>query len=73
MIKIDTKKLRVAIIMGNAVMTKAIMICAGWYFGTKLDKQYGTEPYWMISLVVLAMIFGVWVILFTAKRFKLTD
>ena len=54
-------------------MTKAIMICAGWYFGTKLDKQYGTEPYWMISLVVLAMIFGVWFILFTAKRFKLTD
>jgi len=42
MIRPDAKKLRVAIMMGNAVMTKALMISAGWYFGSKLDKKYGT-------------------------------
>lgn len=73
MMKLDTRKLRVALMMGNAVMTKAIMIAAAWYFGSKLDKKWGTEPYCMMGLVVLAMIFGVWYILFIAKKNKLTD
>lgn len=73
MIKPDAKKLRVAIMMGNAVMTKALMISAGWYFGSKLDKKYGTGPYGMIFLVVLAMGLGVWYILRTAKKLHLTE
>jgi F0F1-type ATP synthase assembly protein I len=73
MIKIDTRKLRVAIMMGNAVMTKAIMIALAWYLGSKLDKKLGTEPYLMILLVVLAMVFGVWYILYIAKKNNLTD
>jgi hypothetical protein len=44
MIKIDGRKLRVAIMMGNAVMTKAVMISLGWYLGRKLDQTLGTEP-----------------------------
>jgi len=73
MIKPDAKKLRVAIMMGNAVMTKALMISAGWYFGSKLDKKYGTGPYGMIFLVVLGMGLGVWYILRTAKKLNLTE
>lgn len=73
MIKIDTKKLRLAVIMGNAVMTKAVMIALGWYVGNKLDKKLGTEPYLMILLVVLAMIFGVWYILYIAQKNNLTE
>ncbi len=73
MIKLDGKKIRIAMMMGNAVMTKAIMIAAGWYFGSKLDKKYGTEPYGMVGLVILAMILGVWYILRVAKKNNLTD
>jgi F0F1-type ATP synthase assembly protein I len=73
MIKPDAKKLRVAIMMGNAVMTKALMISAGWYFGSKLDKKYGTGPYGMIILVVLAMGLGVWYLLRIAKKLNLTE
>jgi F0F1-type ATP synthase assembly protein I len=73
MIKIDGRKLRVAIMMGNAVMTKAVMISLGWYLGSKLDKRLGTEPYFMVSFVVLAMIFGVWYILYIAKKNNLTE
>jgi F0F1-type ATP synthase assembly protein I len=73
MIKIDGRKLRVAIMMGNAVMTKAVMISLGWYLGGKLDKKLGTEPYFMVSFVVLAMIFGVWYILYIAKKNNLTE
>lgn len=73
MIKPEAKKLRVAIMMGNAVMTKALMISAGWYFGSKLDKKYGTGPYGMIFLVVLGMGLGVWYILRTAKKLHLTE
>lgn len=73
MIKPDAKKLRVAIMMGNAVMTKALMISAGWYFGSKLDKKYGTGPYGMILLVVLAMGLGVWYLLRIAKKLNLTE
>jgi F0F1-type ATP synthase assembly protein I len=73
MIKIDTKKLRLAVMMGNAVMTKGLMIALSWYVGRKLDKRWGTEPYCMIGLVVLAMIFGVWYILYVAKKNNLTE
>lgn len=73
MIKVDPKKIRVALMMGNAVMTKAIMIAAGWYFGSRLDQRYGTEPYIMFGLVVLSMILGVWYILRVAKKLNLTD
>ena len=59
--------------MGNAVMTKAVMIAAAWYFGSKLDKKLGTEPYCMIGFVILAMIFGVWYILYIAKKNNLTE
>jgi F0F1-type ATP synthase assembly protein I len=73
MIKIDGRKLRVAIMMGNAVMTKAVMISLGWYLGGKLDEKLGTEPYFMVSFVVLALIFGVWYILYIAKKNNLTE
>ncbi len=73
MIKIDAKKVRVAIMMGNAAMTKGLMIAAAWYLGGKLDRKLGTEPYIMFGLVVLAMILGVWYILRVAKKLNLTE
>lgn len=71
--KIDGKKVRVAFMMGNAVMTKGVMIALGWYVGSKLDQKWGTAPYAMITLVALAMGLGVWTILYIAKKNKLTD
>ena len=71
--KFEGNKIRIAFIMGNAVMTKAFMIAAGWYFGSKLDKKFGTSPYIMVSLVVLAMAFGIWYLLHIAKKNNLTE
>lgn len=73
MIKIDTKKVRVALMMGNAVMTKALMIAAAWYLGSKLDRKYGTEPFIMFGMVITSMILGVWYILRVAKKLNLTE
>ena len=71
--KLDGRKIRVALLMGNAVMTKALMIAAAWYVGSQLDQKYKTEPYIMFGLVVLSMILGVWYILRVAKKLHLTD
>jgi len=71
--RIDGRKIRVAMMMGNAVMTKALMIAAAWYFGSRLDEKFKTEPYIMFGLVVLSMILGVWYILRVAKKLHLTD
>ena len=68
MIKWDVKRLRQGLLMGNAVLTKAVVICAGGYYGGKLDRKYGTEPWIMVSFLALAIAFGLWFILYTAKR-----
>jgi len=57
--------------MINAVMTKAILIAGGYYLGTYLDEKWHTEPYMMISLIVLGITLGLWWIIFLANRFKL--
>ena len=72
MLKMSRSKLRLAVIMGNAVMTKAILVIGGWYFGDKLDGQYGTSPYLMTLGILIGIGFGLWYILFTAKRNNLT-
>ena len=71
MIKLDGNKIRTAMVMGNAVMTKAVVICLAWYYGNKLDEKYQTQPWIMVTGLVLAISFGLWFILFTAKRNKL--
>lgn len=72
MLKVDPKKIRVALLMGNAVMTKAIMIMAGWYFGGKLDQKYGTAPWLMVLGISLGIGLGMWYILIIAKKNSLT-
>lgn len=73
MVKVDSKKVRVALLMGNAVMTKALMIAAGWYFGSKWDKQLGTTPWLMVTGICLGIGLGLWYILIIAKKNSLTD
>lgn len=72
MLKIDAKKIRLAVLMGNAVMTKAVLVICGWYFGKQLDARYGTEPWLMTVGICLGIGFGLWFILFVAKRNSLT-
>lgn len=73
MLNINPKRLRVALLMGNAVLTKAIMIMAGWYFGSKFDKKFGTEPWLMVSGISLGIGLGLWYILVIARRNSLTE
>jgi len=68
---IDPKYYRMGAVMINAVMTKAILIAGGYYLGTYLDEKWHTEPYMMISLIVLGITLGLWWIIFLANRFKL--
>lgn len=72
MIKVDPKRVRVALLMGNAVLTKAIMIMAAWYYGGKLDAKYDTAPWIMVTGICLAIGLGLWYILIIAKRNSLT-
>lgn len=73
MIKVDPKRIRVALLMGNAVMTKAIMVIAGWYFGSKYDAKFGTAPWLMVLGISLGIGLGLWYILIIAKKNSLID
>ena len=73
MIKLDVKRLRQGMLMGNAVLTKAVMICAAWYYGDKWDRQFKSGPWIMVTLLILAISFGLWFILFTAKRNQVNE
>ena len=60
-------------IMGNAVMAKAVMILAAYWVGTRLDARFGTEPWIMVVLLCSAIGFGLYFILLVARKNNLID
>jgi hypothetical protein len=68
----NSQKLKIAVLMGNAVTTKAILVVAGWWFGRKLDAHYGTAPWLMTLGICLGVGFGLWFVLLVAKKNNLT-
>lgn len=67
----DKRWLKIGAVMSNAVITKCVLIYLGYWAGTKLDNAYGTQPYFMLGLIILAMVLGITWILWMAKRFKI--
>ena len=70
MAQLDPKKIRQAMIMGNAVLVKGILVVAGGWGGAKLDAAWGCSPLFMILGLSLGIGLGLWYILLTAKRFS---
>lgn len=46
--------------LSAAVLAKVILVALAFWFGSQLDKAYGTEPYIMFGMVILAMAIGIW-------------
>lgn len=67
----DKRWIRIGAVMANAVLSKCILIYAGYWAGTRIDAAYGTAPYAMLGLIILAMVLGIAWILHIAKRFNL--
>jgi len=67
---LDPKKLKIMIVMGNAALTKAVlMFLLGWG-GHRLDMRWGTGP-WLLFLGVLTGLgLGLWYIIVLANRFN---
>ncbi|NBX92627.1 MAG: ATPase [Proteobacteria bacterium] len=67
---LDPKKLKVMVVMGNAALTKALlMIGLGWG-GYKLDQKWGMKPWFMFLGVLVGLGLGLWYIIFLANRFN---
>lgn len=70
MFKIDIKWMRFSAIMLNAVLAKGLLIAGAYFGGSWLDRQWGTEPYCTLALILLAACLGLTWIVFVAMRFK---
>jgi hypothetical protein len=64
----DPKKLRAAMTIANAVLTKAVAVVLGFWGGHLLDLKYHTDPYLMFLCGVGAMGLGIWYLLWVLKK-----
>jgi hypothetical protein len=64
----DPKKLRTAMTVANAVLTKAVAVVLGFWGGHLLDLKYGTDPFLMFFCGVTAMGIGIWYLLWVLKK-----
>lgn len=67
---LDPKKLKIMIVMGNAALTKAILMFGLGWGGYKLDQKWGTKPWLMFLGVLIGLGLGIWYILVLANRFN---
>jgi len=67
---LDPKKLKIMIVMGNAALTKAILMFGLGWGGYKLDQKWGTKPWLMFLGVLIGLGLGIWYILLLANRFN---
>jgi len=66
----DPKKMRVMVVMGNAALTKAVLMMGLGWGGYKLDQKLGTKPWLMFLGLLLGLVFGLWYIIVLANRFN---
>jgi len=56
--------------MGNAALTKAVLMLGLGWAGNKLDQKWGTKPWLMFLGVLLGLSLGLWYIIVLANRFN---
>lgn len=56
--------------MGNAALTKAVLMFGLGWGGYKLDQKWGTKPFLMFFGVLLGLGLGIWYIIVLANRFN---
>jgi F0F1-type ATP synthase assembly protein I len=67
---IDPKKMKVMIIMGNAALTKVLLMLGLGWGGYQLDQRLGTKPWLMFLGVLIGLGLGLWYIIVLANRFN---
>lgn len=67
---IDPKRLRIMIVMGNAALTKAVLMLGLGWGGYKLDQKWGTKPWLMFTGVLIGLGLGLWYIIVLADKFN---
>lgn len=56
--------------MGNAAVTKALLMLGLGWAGYRLDQRWGTKPWLMFLGVLLGLGLGLWYIMVLANRFN---
>lgn len=64
----DPKMMRMAAIIGNAMLTKAIILIAAFFLGRWLDNRFGTDPWLMFLCVALGLGLGIWWVIKLAQK-----
>ena len=64
----DPKKMRMMVVMGNAALTKAVLMFGLGWGGYKLDQKLGTKPWLMFLGLLLGLALGLWYIIVLANR-----
>lgn len=67
---LDPKKIKIMIIMGNAAVTKALLMLGLGWAGYRLDQRWGTKPWLMFLGVLLGLGLGLWYIMVLANRYS---
>ncbi len=65
---IDPKIMRTYAIVSSAVLTKAVLIGVGYYFGSILDKKYNTAPLFILVFISLGLGIGLWWLIRSLNR-----
>lgn len=68
---IDPKLMRFAMAMSSATITLGVLMYGAYHFGTILDKKWGTDPFVMFGLLLLALASGAAWIIRVANKTKL--
>lgn len=68
MLPIDAKKIKTMAVVGNAVLTKAVMMLGLGWGGHQLDLKWGTGPWLMFLGAIVGMALGLWYVFIVAHR-----
>lgn len=60
--------MRMAAMIANAMLTKAIILIGAFFLGRYLDQKLGTDPWLMFLCVSLGLGVGIWWIIILTRK-----
>ena len=57
--------------MSGAVLAKGALVYGAYWLGSVLDARFGTSPFVVLAFVLVAIVIGLWGILYLATHSKL--